>query len=340
MKKLVKFLGICGLLTGVFSSTVYASEETEPGGYTIEGISNKNQLDPNVGYFYLHENVDAEDSVKVKLINSSDSDKKLNVKITNANTNANGIIDYTGKLKDHTSLKVPLTSIANVTEKEVVVPKESSVETEIKIKMPEEKLSGVVVGGIVVSEKTSESSSTEKIALNNTYSYTLGLVVTNENKVELNKNVSVELDSVGATLFDGKKVIQADILNPNPYIFSKATVKGKILEKESRKLVKQEEKENINIAPYSVYPFQFDWKKEDLKPGKYIFSGSVEANGKSWKLEKEFEITSGKAKKINKESVYKIYIPNWLTYSIYSLVVLSVGGTIYLFIRKRNRKEV
>ena len=309
------------------SINVYAnSEDKELGGYTVEGIANSNQLDPSVGYFYLHEDIGSEDSVKVRLTNSSSEDKTLNVKITNANTNVNGLVDYSGKLKDHLSLKTPMTSIATPTQ------------TEVKIKMPYKKLSGVVIGGIVVSEKQPESNIKEKIALRNTYSYTLGLVVTNESKIELNKNVSVELDKVGATLFDGKKVVQADILNPNPYIFSKATVKGEILKKGTSEPLQKTEKENINIAPYSAYPFQFDWKKEDLKAGKYIFRGSVEASGKIWRFDKEFDISTKKAKKINQESVYKVVIPDWLTYSIYGLVTISIGGTIYLVLRRKNRK--
>lgn len=338
MKKIVKLLGISSLFFCLISSTAYANEDQEIGGYTIEGVPNKNQLDPDVGYFYLHEEVGAEDSVKVKLSNSSAEDKTLNIKVTNGNTNVNGLIDYTGRLEDHSSLKTPLTSIATPTENEVVVPKQSSVETEITIKMPKEQFPGVVLGGIVVSEKQEDNESKKQLALKNTYSYTLGLVVTNENKVELRKNVSVELESVGATLFDGKKVVQANILNPNPYIFSKATVKGEIFKKGSDQALKKAEKESVNIAPYSVYPFQFDWEKEDLKPGKYIFRGSVVANGETWKFEREFEITSGAAKKINEESVYKVYIPNWLTYSITILVIISISGTIYLFIRKKTRK--
>ncbi|WP_445266886.1 DUF916 and DUF3324 domain-containing protein [Staphylococcus aureus] len=339
MKKIIKFLGISSLLIGLISPTVHASEDTETGGYSIEGVANKNQLDPDVRYFYLHEEVGAEDSVKVKLHNSSTEDKTLNIKIANANTNINGLIDYSGRLEDHSSLKTPLTSIATVTQEEVKVPKQSSVETEIKIKMPKEQKPGVVVGGIVVSEEIADNTSEEKIALNNTYSYTLGLVVTNENKVELYKNVSVNLENVEAILFDGKKVVQATILNPHPYIFSKATVKGEILEAKSKKLVKKAVKENVNIAPHSIYPFQFDWEKEDLKPGKYIFKGNVEANDQKWDLEQEFIISSEKANQINSESVYKIYIPNWLNYGVYGLLIVSFCGTIYLFIRRNKRKK-
>ena len=53
------------------------------GGYTIEGVANEHQIDPNVSYFYLREEPGAVDQLKVKLINQSDAEKTLHVKVTN-----------------------------------------------------------------------------------------------------------------------------------------------------------------------------------------------------------------------------------------------------------------
>ncbi len=329
--------GIC-LVSLLSSSYKVAAEDSSSqlaGGYTIEGVPNDHQIDKNVSYFYLKENPGEKDQVKVKLTNDSSEEKTLEVKVTNANTNNNGLIDYTGQIKDHSSLKYPLTSMAKVSKSEVKVPAKSSVETTIDIQMPEQILHGVTIGGITVSDKLQEEKNKKGVSVGNIYMYTLGLVLTNETVVEPKKNISVELDSVGAVLFDGRKIVQADILNKNPYMFTDASVKGKILDKRSNKVIKEQERSNINIAPYSVYPFQFDWLKEELKPGKYIFKGTVEASEKTWKFEKEFEISSEKAKTINKESVFKVYLPNWLTYSSYGLVVLSTLGSIYLIFRRK-----
>lgn len=333
--------GLCvlSLLSVGYQASAEDSNSSElAGGYTIEGVPNDHQLDKEVSYFYLKEQPNEKDQVKVKLTNDSNEEKILEVKITNANTNANGLVDYTGNIKDHVTLKTPLTSVAKASEDEVKVPAKSSVETVIDINMPSETMQGIIVGGIVVSEKLEEDKEKKNLSLGNIYTYTLGLVLTNESKVEPKRNESVELESVGAILFDGKKIVQADILNPNPYIFPDATVKGEVTEKGSTEAIKKEEKENVNIAPYSVYPFQFDWGKEDLKPGEYVFKGSVEADGKTWEFEKEFEITDAAAKEINNESVFKIYIPKWLTYGIYGLIIVSVGGIIYIFVRRKIRE--
>ena len=335
--------GIClfSLLAG--NGKVSAADTTNTslaGGYTIEGIPSDHQLDKKVSYFYLKESPGEKDQVNIKLTNDSLEEKNLEVKITNANTNANGLIDYTGQLKDHHSLKNPLTSMAKVSQKEVKVPAKSSVETAIDIHMPDQTLPGVIIGGITVSEKQQEKKEKKELSVGNIYTYTLGLVLTNESAIEPKKNVSVELDHVGPILFDGRKMVQVDILNRNPYMFTEATVKGKILEKGSNKVLKEQAKSNVSIAPYSIYPFQFDWVKENLKAGKYIFRGTVEAGGKTWKFDQEFAISAEKARAINEKSVFKIYIPNWLMYSAYGLGIVSTFGTFYLVLRRKIKKVV
>lgn len=91
------------------------------------------------------------------------------------------------------------------------------------------------------------------------------------------------------------------------------------------------------IAPYSSFPFQFDWKKENLKPGIYRFVGKATSGDKEWLFEDEFEITGKQAKKFNKESVFKVYIPTWLDWGTMIVGTLAAIGTIWLFIRKQRR---
>lgn len=333
-----KRIGYIIIFLAAFLSPTIVNAEKLAAGFTIEGIPNDNQVDKNVGYFYLNEAAEAVDDVKIKLKNNSDEDKILLVKVVDANTNVNGLVDYTGKLKNHSSLKTPLTSIAKASEQEVKVPKNSEVETTIKISMPKIAFEGVIVGGVVVSEKKDDS--TEKsLSIDNTYSYTIAIVLTNINAVPIKNNVSLELDSIGTKLFDGKKVVQANILNKNPYIFEDATISGTIYEKESKKEVVKNRKDNVKIAPYSAFPFQFDWEKDTLKPGKYSFIGEATSDDKKWTFKRDFEVTGQEAKKLNEETVFKVYIPNWLHLGASIIAVVALLGTIGLIIRNRRREK-
>lgn len=212
------------------------------GGYTIKPIPNEHQIDPSLGYFYLWEREGAKDHLGVKLINSSDQVKVLKVAVTNANTNYNGLLDYTGKIKDNKDLKQPLTSIVKVSQPEVTVPAKSEVETILDVAMPKDKFSGVIVGGIVVSEKNDGFAKKQKkeITVENKYNYTIGVVLTNDANTVMNQHISVSLEKVAPVLSDGRKIIQADILNSYSYIFNKASVSGEIREKNSDKILQKQ----------------------------------------------------------------------------------------------------
>ncbi|EHK9949837.1 DUF916 and DUF3324 domain-containing protein [Enterococcus faecium] len=326
----------------LFTSThlIYADSSNElMGGYTIEGVPNEHQIDKNVSYFYLNEQPGEKDQIKVKLINDSNSEKILNVKVTNANTNLNGLVDYTGTLKDHESLKYPLTSIVTPQENEVKIAPKSEVETTLNLQMPSKQQEGIILGGVVVSEKQDKNEKNQNVAVKNTYSYTLGVLLTNNKEIKINQNKSVELENVDPILSDGKKVVQANLLNPHPYIFGEASVSGKILNEEETQTIQESKKESVKIAPYSIFPFQFDWKKEELKPGNYVFEGKVKTEDNEWSFKKKFKITETEAKIINKKSVFKIQIPNWLEYSALVSIIVTFLGTIWLVIARGRKKN-
>lgn len=329
---------LLGLITFSCSANAKENSDSYMGGYSVEGIPNEHQIDPNVSYFFLHEQPNEKDSIKIKLTNDSDKDKKLTIKVTDANTNINGLIDYTGNIKNYKNLKKPLTSVVKPLEKEVTLSPKSEKIAELEVQMPSEKIEGCILGGVVVSEKKTNEEHNKSVALKNTYSYTIGILLTNESNVNINQNKSVELKKVEAVLSDGKKIVQADILNPHPYIFGEATVEGKILDATGDKVIQEEKKEQVKIAPQSVFPFQFDWKKEELKAGTYIFEGKVLTKKNKWRFRKQFTITETEAKEINNKSVFKIQIPTWLTYGSIIIGCITLISTI-LVIKRRKEYE-
>ncbi|WP_053812869.1 DUF916 and DUF3324 domain-containing protein [Enterococcus faecium] len=331
-------IGITILILSIFCfNGVIVHGEEDIGGFTIEGVPNAHQLDSSVGYFYLKEDPGEKDKINVNLINESSKEKTLEIKVTNANTNPNGIVDYTGMIKNHDLLKIPLTQLVKINQSEVKVPANSKKEITLSVEMPKHIFKGIILGGIVVSEKKDGEKSKQNVSVENTYSYTLGVVLTNETQNQLKQCISVELEDVGPVLYDGRRIIQADILNPNPYIFSEAKVEGQIIDLKTKEVVRTKEQEHVSIAPLSVFPFQFDWEKEDLKPGKYLFKGKVTSGKKEWKFEKNFKITEKQAQNINEKSVFQIIIPKWLSNSSIILSLLSFISIVFLFIRRRKK---
>lgn len=335
-KSLIIFVILLSII--LIDHSFMKADEVQPmGGYTVEGIPHDNQINKNVNYFYLYEQPSDEDEIKIKLENTSSHDKQLTIKVTDGNTNINGEVDYTGTLKNHSSLTNPLTSILKPEQSEINVPSNSTVETSLKLKMPPKNLSGIILGAIRVSEAKNKN---ELKGMMNTYSYTLGVVLTNSKNSELNKNLSLKLENVSAKLFEGKKVVEADILNASPYIFSNSDISGVIKEKKSGKVIQKTSKNNICIAPNSVFPFQFDWKNKNLRPGTYVFSSQIKDSTRIWKLEKEFTITAERSKEINKHSIYKIYIPLWLKIAEILSFLITIGLTYWNFKILKGKSNV
>ena len=338
----MRFRRLLLVLSLFFSSLFFfqqlATGEELAAGFTVEGVPNERQVDENLSYFYLKEEPGQRDEIKLLLSNNSPEDKTLSINVVDANTNINGLVDYTGNLKNHTTLKTPLSSIVSEVKQEILVPKNSEVETTLKIEMPSRSFEGVVVGGVVISEKAEKDKATDSLVFRNTYSYTIAIVLTNEDKTEIKKHVSVELEKVQPVLFDGRKIVQADILNPNSYIFHEATVSGSIYKKSNNKKIIESKKDDVSIAPHSVYPFMFDWKKKKLEPGTYIFRGKVEAGKEKWVFEKEFTITAEQSNEINEKSVFKVSIPTWLEVSGIIVLITAIFTTILAVIRKQRKK--
>lgn len=341
MKRLLLTVVIFFSLSLTISNTTYAEETSEEsaGGYTIEGIPNSHQIDPDSGYFDLYEVPGEKDQLKLKILNQSNQEKEMSIKVTNGNTNSNGLIDYTGELKDHPSLKIPLNSILKTADDTVIVKPNSEKEVTLNLTMPENQFEGIILGGIQVSDITQPSNSSNTTSINNKYVYTLGVVLKNDPKVETFKNISIVLENIQSELFYGKKVVQVNLLNENPYILGKATVQGTITDEKTKKIVQEQKNENVSIAPNSIYPFQFDWKKEEIKPGNYLFRGVVKTKDNKWEFSKKFTVTRKQANNMNKKTVFKIFIPYWVRFcSVFFLVLVLMTSSWIIY--RGLRKEV
>lgn len=334
IQSLLFILMILAFLTPL---TTHAETSGDFTSFTVEGIPNEHQIDGNLGYFFLKEDPGNKDKIGVKVINEGNTTQKVSIKITDANTNTNGIIDYSGKVKNSKYLTMPLTKYVKAPNSEVEVPAHSTKDVWLDLTMPDNKFEGVIIGSVNILD-SQDNKEQEGLTLANRYGYTLGIVLANE-KTDLNKSVSVELDDVQAKLFDGHKVVQADIVNKNPYIFKADEVNAQVSKYQSDKVINKVEKRDVSIAPYQIYPLQLDWGKRNLSPGKYVLKCEVKYKDDTWKFEKIFEINENKAKEINQKSVIKVQIPSWLIYLIIALIIINVGITIYITVRRRKQDE-
>lgn len=64
-----------------------------------------------------------------------------------------------------------------------------------------------------------------------------------------------------------------------------------------------EKKEDMQIAPSSIFKFPIYYEKQVMKAGKYTLFMTVKSENKEWQLKKSFRITEEKATELNKTDI-------------------------------------
>lgn len=322
-----------------FTQFALANDEVQQAaGFTVKTIIPENQVDNRINYFYLHVNPGDEQTLEVEISNNTDKKQSYKVQANQAVTNSNALVVYDQPdVPIEKSLAVSIPDIAEVEAKKVTVDGKSKGTARIKLKIPQEPtINGILLGGIHISLMNSEDDASKGTSVSSTYGYAIGLIVTETPEAPLYGETGVELKSVEPILEYGSKVLQANVLNPNPEIIKDVSASGSISKKGSNKKIAKSSFKDGKIAPNSVLPFQVDWGKQDVESGTYLFKGELKTESKSWKYEKEFTISKETANKLNKESAFKLVVPQWWTTTFYIMCVL----TVILFILLTGRMVV
>lgn len=270
--------------------------------FSVQAVIPNNQLDKKQTYFDLKMEPNQEQNLAIIVTNTTDKSIQIEVAANTAITNDNGLVEYNNRTKKtDESLQVGFKDLVKV-EPEVVIPANQSVQVIVHLKMPNEQFKGVILGGLVFSEKlTEDQKKTEKKEqITNLYAYTIGVVLT-----ETNEDVApnLKLLDVNPGQVNFRNSILATIQNNQPSIISNLEMKGEIYKKNGNKVLYQTELKNLRMAPNSNFNFAVSLNNKEMKPGKYTFKGVATAGEKKWKFTKDFTIDSTVAKLNNKKAV-------------------------------------
>lgn len=322
-----------------FSQIVHANDEVQQAaGFTVETKIPENQIDKRINYFYLHVNPGDEQILEVEISNNTDTKQSYKVQVNQAVTNKNALVVYDQPdVPVEKSLAVSIPDIAKVEAERVTVDAKSKGTARIHLKISQEPtINGILLGGIHISLMESDDAESKGTSVSSTYGYAIGLIVTENPESPLYGETGVELKSVEPVLDYGSKVLKANILNPNPEIMKDVSASGSISKKGRSDKVASSSLKDGKIAPNSVLPFQIDWGKQDVEAGTYVFNGQLKTENQSWKFQKEFTISRETAEKLNKESAFKLVVPQWWTTTFYIMCVL----TVLLFILLTGRMVI
>ncbi len=331
LKKIyISFIFLISIIFIPFCSNVYAFE----ANYSVEAIIPDNQIDKDVSYFSLKVEPNQSQNLNIVVHNVGVEEANIILEPHNASTNDNGVIIYNEAVPVDASLKIPFTSI--LSEKQMVHLKPSESKTvSFKLKMPEEKFDGMILGGFRIYEQEDQKDKTnESLQIKNKVEYEISVKLIETDK---NINPNINLLDVFAGLNNYKTSIFAKLQNDKPTVIENLSVEAKIFKEGSNKILYKKSKEGMKMAPNSNFRFPIDLGDSRIEPGKYVAKISAKNHDYDWKFEKTFEIKEREAKEFNEEAI-NIDDSKEFDNSVYLLVFLMVVIVLLIILLVFRRK--
>lgn len=317
----------------VFTLSVFSASASE-FNFNVSTELPDNQVDSNVTYFDLKVTPGQEQTIYIKVTNSSN--KKITVlpKINEAKTNKNGSIQYdTNSIETDKLLKKNIVDYVDV-QKSIDVPANSSVALPIKLTIPKKGFDGILLGGIELKQKNSkeddsDSSNEKNTGFENQYAYIIGLRLhENEKKIV----PELKLNDIKIKQDNSRNVVMANIQNTQPTTVKNMAVNAIVYYND--KEIRTYKQKKVQMAPISNFDFTIPLEDFDLKDGKYRVDLEVSTDDKKWKFSDSTTINDKLAEKYNESNVSnKTGNYNWIYIVVGGLLVISSVG--YLYYRKK-----
>lgn len=329
-KLLLSFLSVMFLMWGMEASAGgnNLSVKVSPNKYSIEGTDSESSLS-------LKMQGGESTELKVQVTNSGSEDSKVDVLINNAHTTAEGKITYSENERQLAKQETaPLADMISGYPKDVEIKAGETKELTLKLAVPKGDFAGVKLAGIHFINSVSASEKDKMFK--NRFAYTIPLLLTQSDK---QVKADAELLSIENVQDNKKNYLEIKINNISRSILSRGVFKLDLFK--GKEKVFSTEKDEIEIAPMSTYPFRMQWSDNTIAPGVYTAKFSLDTPYGIWKWEEEFEITKKEAKKLNDSAIHVEEQTDYTLYGILAgllLVVLGIIGFVYKKL-KESKKE-
>ncbi|MCV3154028.1 DUF916 and DUF3324 domain-containing protein [Enterococcus faecalis] len=337
MKQIAVYIGagIISLLSLIgFSLTGVAAENQ--ADFSVNAEQSVYQVDKSKTYFDLSLPVNESVPLVIHVTNNSEEAIEVAGELSPATTNINGVVEY-GKTQNQLTSSVPfdITKVASFEkEKQTIAPKQT-VDFVVNVSVPTKDYAGIVAGGITLRDVTEEKTSSEtKGMFKNKFAYAIALLVHGDKTPVEN---AVTLKEVTPTQVNSRNVVSAAIENKTANYINKVSIEASVTDT-SGKEVLNEKKEDMQIAPSSLFQFPIYYEKQAMKAGKYTLTMTVRSEKQEWQLKKSFTITEEKATALNKTDVSEKEESRnvqWLVLGLVGIIFLLLIILIVVLRKKR-----
>lgn len=324
--------------------------EANQVGFSVDPMFPSNQIDKDSGYFHIQLKPGNKQQLSIELKNYTDKEITLKTTLASATTNVNGVVDYTPTSnKVDNSLPVDLSKLIKIDNEIRLAPKETK-QVPVFVSMTNDFVPGVIASGISFEEinSTNQKTLTNQTTVNNKFSYVLALLMQQEASLDVQPELN--LNEVIAKDINTKTSISAFIRNVAPAYLNQVKIESTLTKNGEDKPFYRYKKDNMQLAPNSVFEFPTFLNGKKLESGEYkykaIISGmTAELNKEereklTWGLEEVFHVDKKHAKELNdhdyqvetnKESSTK-----WLIFAIILNIILITSFVSYILFKKKK----
>ena len=333
---------LMGLIVGGTHTTQTTQAATSGAGYTVSPVIPSNQLNDVTSYFDLLVKPGSEQSMSVNISNNTNTAKRLRVSLNSAFTQDNGQIGYMPNKKTDSSAKYYLRKIGSKPVN-VTVSAQKTAKVTMKVNVPKNGFSGVLLGAIYVADRDKQSSSSEKgMTINNKFALVVGVQMQTTKLASTSVRTNLRLTGVRAGMQDNKPAVLATIQNYTPTFFGQMDVVGKVTWRNSTKTLFSTKQYNYSMAPTSHFDYGI-FPDKGLNPGDYTLDLTAKSGKRVWHFKKNFTILAADADKINKKAGIKAdrSMPWWVWLIIILLILLLIAllALIIVLLMKRRKKD-
>ncbi|MCB5953700.1 DUF916 and DUF3324 domain-containing protein [Enterococcus sp. CWB-B31] len=290
------------------------------------------QSDKNLSYFDVTLDPGKEEKLAITLVNKSEKTLSLKASFNRAVTNSGGVIEYSG-INEDTSKSAPydIEQLVTLSEENIQLESNQTKDVTLTVKMPEEKFSGVLAGGIYFEEVSDEKTEGN---VKNVFSREIALLIHSDGQ-----EVQPEVTITGAKADQAnyRNVIEVGIENTAAAYVKKVNIDYTVLL--DGKEVLTGKKEQLSIAPNTLFPFRIPFDGEEFDGGEYTVDIKVSNDQGEWEGSPQFTVTKEEAADMNEQDVTvqksDFEIP-WSTVALIA-VLLALAVVVIITINK-NRK--
>lgn len=297
--------------------------------FSVQPIIPENQKS-NLGYFDLNLSPGQKQDVQVEVFNDSDEQIEVAVEINAATTSNIGNINYQQSDNIDESLTHNIEDIVKSENENVILAARESKVISFAIEMPEKEFRGILLGGL---RFTLADKDKEIVGIENRFAYTVGMVLSNSPD-ELPVNLNLMDISVGQLNY--RNHILVNLQNDVSRIIDQMDVHAEVYPKNENTILYSSESSGLRMAPNSNFQYGISTDETSFKSGKYTLKLVATADGKEFKWEQDFEISTDEAEAFNKDAILIEEQNNniWMWIAFIAVGLCSLLGV--LFLRKQK----